>query len=732
MKYKWIFLFIASYTLNSQTNSKDTIPEISLNEIIISANKSEQALRNVAQQVIVINRKHIENENSISTADCIASSGVATIQKSQLGGGSVTIRGFEANRNLLVVDGIRMNNLIYRAGHLQNINTVDQNMLERIEILTGPSSTMYGSDALGGVVHLITISPQLNNKEKGLSVDLNGFLRYSTAASEQSGFAKLNISTDRWAALTAISSTKLGDLVGGKNKNPFYDTLYGERPFYVKRINGKDSMIANSDRYKQIQSGYTQYDFLQKIVFQPTNRTKHLLNIQYSTTSNVPRYDRLTDQTGGELRFAEWYYGPEKRLLLAYEFQHLLESPVASNVKVGINHQIIQESRHQRRFNNVNKAHRIEDVQVTGIFAHFLKKSGNHTFFYGLDAQNHHLKSGAYSENITTGVKGPQDTRYPDGPNRMFQGSVYLSHQLSWNSQWKLVDGIRLGYSALHSEFKDTTFFQFPFSEVDQKNLTYAGNLGIIYTPKDNWKFSALISTGFRVPNVDDLSKVFESTPGSLIVPNSTLKPEKTLTGELGITYIHSNRLKWENAFYYTRFIDAIVTDAFTLNGEDSVLYEGNLSRVLANQNKRKAFIYGISSNLHYRIRTDLSFKSTLNYTEGRIVQSTGNTPLDHIPPLNATLAIQYQSKNLGIEFSSQFNSWKRIDDYYLNGEDNEQYATPEGMPAWWIWNIKISYQLNSYLRLQAGVENIFDTQYRTFASGINGPGRNFYITLRI
>ncbi|NJN34367.1 MAG: TonB-dependent receptor plug domain-containing protein [Saprospiraceae bacterium] len=76
------------------------------------------------------------------------------------------MRGFEASRVLLVVDGVRMNNLIYRSGHLQNAITVDQNMLDRVEVLFGTASTVYGSDALGGVVHFFTKKPLLNAQKR--------------------------------------------------------------------------------------------------------------------------------------------------------------------------------------------------------------------------------------------------------------------------------------------------------------------------------------------------------------------------------------------------------------------------------------------------------------------------------------------------------------------------------------------------------------------------------------
>ncbi len=139
---------------------------IDLEEVIISVNKSEESKKFVSQQIQVINSAQIELLQSQTTADLIANTGNVFVQKSQMGGGSPVIRGFEASRIVLVVDGVRMNNIIYRSGHLQNIVSMDNAILDRAEILFGPSSTVYGSDALGGVIHMFTRKPLFTGHEE--------------------------------------------------------------------------------------------------------------------------------------------------------------------------------------------------------------------------------------------------------------------------------------------------------------------------------------------------------------------------------------------------------------------------------------------------------------------------------------------------------------------------------------------------------------------------------------
>jgi hemoglobin/transferrin/lactoferrin receptor protein len=152
----------------------------------------------------------------------------------------------------------------------------------------------------------------------------------------------------------------------------------------------------------------------------------------------------------------------------------------------------------------------------------------------------------------------------------------------------------------------------------------------------------------------------------------------------------------------------------------------------MANQNKRRAYICGFNSQLKAQLNNRLLLSGGINYTYGRIQTDSMEIPLDHIPPFMANASVDYQIKKLSVNFSVQYNGKKRLKDYLLNGEDNEQYATPDGMPGWICANIRLSYTVSKLLKFTAGIDNILDTQYRTFASGINAPGRNFFLTLRL
>jgi hemoglobin/transferrin/lactoferrin receptor protein len=397
-----------------------------------------------------------------------------------------------------------------------------------------------------------------------------------------------------------------------------------------------------------------------------------------------------------------------------------------------LSYQGIEESRHNRNFGSNSKSNRTENVNVMGADLDFQKNIKHHNIRFGLDGQYNTLKSTANKENIVTGASTPLDTRYPDGDNTMLNIALYISHTWKMYDNLTLVDGIRVGYSTVHSTLVDTALlFHLPYIAVDQKAPVYSGNIGLIHSPSDDLKFSFMVSTGYRVPNVDDISKIFESAPGAVIVPNIDLKPERTINYELGVTNIFNQKTRWENFVYYTQFKDAIVTEKFTFNGRDSIMYDGTLSQVYANQNKKEAYLYGFSSNLISQISDNFRMSLMMNYTYGRIKTDTADSPLDHVSPFMGRFQLTYTNNKFSSDFFVNYNGWKHLKDYNLGGEDNEQYATADGMPAWFTANIRVSYKVHKYVTIQAGVDNIFDTQYRTFASGINAAGRNVFFAIK-
>ena len=335
-------------SLWAQTGRDSIKRSVNLDEVVISANKTEESKRFVASQINVINSKQIQFSNVQTTGDVLTSTGLIMLQKSQQGGGSPVIRGFEASRILLVVDGVRLNNLIYRGGHLQSAITIDPSVLDKVEVFFGPSSTVYGSDALGGTIHFMTKKPRLDlTGKKPLSV--NAMQRYSSVNKGSTTHMNINFGFKKLASFTALTYNSFNNLRMGRTKNPFYDTIYGLRETYVTQMNGKDTILGNNNRYIQAQSGYKQIDMMQKFLYKPSHKVEHQVNVQYSNSTDIPRYDRLTESNNGQPTFAEWYYGPQVRLMTAYDL-NLNNTLGFSSIHVGVSYQDIQESRYTRRF----------------------------------------------------------------------------------------------------------------------------------------------------------------------------------------------------------------------------------------------------------------------------------------------------------------------------------------------------------------------------------------------
>lgn len=726
---KLLFIIVGSmvYTIQAQTLT-DTL---SFDEVDIVTSKFNTPKSKVANKVEVMTKLEISLQNTQSTADLLAGSGQVFVQKSQSGGGSPVIRGFEANKVLIVVDGIRMNNAVFRGGHLQNVIRLDNSMLERADVVFGPGSLIYGSDALGGVLHFQTLKPKLAFNKK-VEVSGGALARFASANQEKTGHFDLNIGTKKFASLTAVTFTDYGDVRQGASKNFLAaDSLFiWDRKITVERINGKDSVVPNNDFNVQTKTAFYQYNILQKFVYNNLENMEHTLTLQFTNSTNVNRYDRLTEMSGGKPKFAEWSYGPEMWAMGAYKLRMYKPTKVYEELSATVAYQFFGESRVSRRLNNAFRNTQSEKVHAVTLNVDAYKVVGKHRVQYGIEGTFNQVSSTANTLNIETDTTQEAATRYPDGGSQTASFSLYATDQITIK-KWLLFNfGGRFNYNYLKSTFNDKTFFPFPFDHATQSVASGAGNVGLVFLPAKGTKISMLGASGYRVPNVDDMSKVFESAGGNLLIPNPTIKPEYTLNGELSIQ--HNNKFLYVEATgFYTYLLNALTTDKATLGGADSALFNGVNSAVYTTVNKDKAFVAGAQAAIAIRPWQHLSIYGNVTYTYGRIITAAGHTPLDHIAPLHGRFGVKVDYGKFFVDVYGLYNGAKKLKDYRLGTEDNEQYATPVGMPAWMTFNAKISVQVIKNLSIQGGIENIFDTRYRAFASGISAPGRNLMLALR-
>lgn len=724
------FFIALLFPFISMAQQKDSVSSDvkTLEGITLSATRFPEKTKNIPQQVITLNEKKIASLNQPTTAELLQNTGNISVQKSQGGGGSPVIRGFEANKILLVVDGVRMNNAIFRGGHLHNVITIDPEIIDRLEILYGPSSVMYGSDALGGVLHFYSKKPAFSNNDK--TVFHSQFLtRLSTGFDEKTQHVQFSAGTKKFASLTSFTFNDFGDIRQGKNGNDFPG--WGARNFTVENIHGKDSMVLNGNPLIQTNSGYHQYTLFQKFLFK-TKNTEQQINFQYSSSSNVNRYDRLTEtNNAGIAKSAQWYYGPQQRLLLSWNTQ--FENRFFGKGNITAAYQFVEESRHNRNYKSSKLNHRIEQVKIGSVNADFKKDLQPLELGYGFELIYNDVHSRAYAENIITKTETALDTRYPDGKNNIQNYAAYTSAIYKINPTIIAQAGLRFTYNNLESSLRNKSFFPLPYSDIRQSSSVLTYNAGVVFLPNKKWKISGLISAGYRTPNIDDLGKIFESGAGNFIIPNPDLKPEKTLNYELNVTANPTKNIRLLATGWYTSYSDILTTDVTTYQGSSTIVYDGVQSNVITTVNKKKAYLYGYALSADISFLQHFQFQTSYNFTYGRIKEAQ-KYPLDHISPAFGRTGIEWKCNKLSASFYLLYNSKKDSADYNLRGEDNQQYSADvvKGFtPSWITYNFQSAYQVNSHLTLQFSLENIGDRFYRTFSSGISASGRNAVFAIR-
>ena len=719
---------------------------IDLIEVLVQgSSKREEPLREVPSQLTLIDKKEIEILQPQTTAAVMENSGEVFVQRSQMGGGSPIIRGFEANKVLIVLDGIRMNNAIYRAGHLQNIITIDPAIIEGVELHHGPASTIYGSDALGGVMYIKTKSPRFL-EEQGKEWHIHAYSRFSTANLERRLHSDIHWSGERWASLSSLSFSKYGDLRAGRYKADSSMARYWNRYFYVERDEelGQDLIRINENPNVQLGSAYGQMDLMQKLRYRYNERLDFEYNFQYSTSTEVPRYDQLTEGdvsfSNGQiisqnLEYAEWSYGPQKRLLSALRANIKGDSSRwLGQGQLVAAFQKIDEERISRKFNDPLRRTQAEQVYVLTLNADFLRKICNkQELLYGAEWTHNWVSSTAFTENIETGEQSNRGlgTRYPDGGSQMGNFGLYSSYRLKFaQEKAKLILGSRYTYTSLSASYLDTLLYSLPYQDLSLQTHALTASAGLSWDLGRQFQLRAVASTAFRTPNIDDMAKL-RAKGNNVTVPNAEIGPEKSLNMELGLSKQFAKKLKISSTVYYNYLFDAIVQQEYSINGQDSMYYDGRFRNIQALVNIGRGAVWGLHASLAYELNDFAFFKWSLVYTEGIDYSEAEPQPLPHIPPLYGQWSFHYQKKAFSLQSNIRFNGPKRLEDYADESSENLDQALPSGTPAWFVINCYTAYELSSKWKLQLGIENLLDWHYRPYASGISAPGQNIILTLR-
>lgn len=698
-----------------------------LDEVVLSVSKFGQKKRDIPQQVVSVTSEDILFSNPQTAADLLESTGQVYVQKSQLGGGSPLIRGFSTNRLLIAVDGVRFNTAIFRGGNVQNIISIDPFAIERTEVILGPGSVPYGSDAVGGVMNFYTKRPKFSF-EDGVAVSGNGTIRYATANNEKTGHFDFNIGLKEWAFLTSVTYSDFDDLRMGSNGPDDY--LRNE---YIAIIDGVDTEVKNDDPLVQRPTGYSQINTMQKVRYSPSVNWNFDLGLFYTTTSDYPRYDRLIRERNGELRSAEWNYGPQEWISGNLQARNKAYNNGFYDESVAtISYQRFKESRNDRDFGAIILFQTEEKVDAYTAAWDFEKDWNNTKFNYGVEYVYNKVNSTGAQTDLSNGNSIRDVSRYPDGAT--WQSiAAYASTNYKITDNLSFQGGARYNHILLDATF-DESLYDFPFSEANISTGALTGSAGIAWQASDILRWKLNFGTAFRAPNIDDVGKIFDSEPGSVVVPNPDLKPEYAYNGELGATLDFSKIFKVDMAMFYTVLNDALVRRDFDLNGETEIEFQGELSNVQAIQNAARAEVYGFEVGLEINFTKNTQLTSHYNITEGFAEEDDGTkAPSRHIAPQFGNSHFIYTWKKLKLDAFAEYNSQFDFEDLAPSQQNNAFLYAKDGngnpfAPNWYTLNFGAQYQVTQALQINAVLENITDQRYRPYSSGISAAGRNLIV----
>ncbi|SNR98693.1 hemoglobin/transferrin/lactoferrin receptor protein [Belliella buryatensis] len=723
------FSFEALEALNFEVFLQPTA--ISLQQAVVSATRWSQSRQEIPSKISSISKEERELLNPQTAADLLGISGEVFVQKSQQGGGSPMIRGFSANRLLYTVDGVRMNTAIFRGGNLQNVISLDAFATESTEVLFGPGSIIYGSDAIGAVMSFQTLTPKFSTSAKP-EISGSTTLRTSTANGEQTGHIHVGIGGEKWASITSFTRSNYGDLRMGKHGPDEY-----LKRTYVDRIDGVDQIITNPDPRIQNPSGFSQSNLMQKIRYQPQQNWDFQYGFHYSETSAYSRYDRhIRLRPDGTPRSGEWDYGPQIWMMNNLQITHQSDNKLFDEASLRLAIQNFEESRIDRNFNDATRRTRIEKVNAYSANIDLMKNlNGSSKLFYGFEWILNDVNSQGINENIIENQIMPGPARYPQAS--WSSAAVYLSYQNKLGKNLLFQTGVRLNSFAIDADFSNNLdFYPLPFGKAELRNSALTGNIGLVYTPQDSYTIHINASTGFRSPNVDDIGKIFDSEPGTVLIPNPNLDAEYAYNAEVGISKVFGENVLMDFSAYYTLLDNAIVRRDFMLNGQDSIIYDGELSRVLALQNAAQATVMGIQAAIEIKLPYNFSLSSRYNIQRGEEETDDGEVnPSRHAPPAFGVTRLIYKKNKWNAQLYSEYAGQMSFEQLPLEERGKpELYAIDTNgnpfSPRWLTLNIKGMYKISDFFFVNVGVENLADIRYRTYSSGIVAPGRNFVFSI--
>ncbi len=650
-------------------------------EVVVTAQRMPQLQYESPQASSVLNQSQLVQYAPRSAAEALLGLPGVWVQKTNHGGGSPFIRGMTGNQALQMIDGIRLNNAISRYGPNQYFNTIDPNSIQQIEVIRGAGSVPYGSDAMGGVIQVFTKSPALS---EGFRLSGNAYGKLMSGGMEQSGRGEIEVSGSRAAFYGGFSLRHFGDLIAGGSR-------------------------------KQSPSGYGELSSDMKALFRLSSRQRLTLAYQFLDQNDVHRWDQTTLQpweAPGRTLYQTWQFDPQDRRLGYVRWEMINNNRWVRQIRVTASLNRSVEGRIRQR-QNENLLQRERDAVNTygGILEVRSAPAAFYSITSGLEFYYDRVRSQATETDLENNTLTEKRGAYPASA-RAASLALFTLHTLDF-ARLTLTYGGRL--NAFRVSATDAAF-----GDIDNSPTAIVGNAAASYAVLPSLRVVASLNTGFRAPNIDDLTK-FGSFDSGFEVPISGLSPEKSVTVETGIK-TRTDRLSGSLLLYRTRLSDLIARVPATFRGSDT--YEG--FPVYRKQNVDKSYIQGIEAETEATLTDQVTAFGSLIYTYGQ--NTSDGQPMRRIPPLNGRLGLQYfQRKGWSARAEWLFAARQAR----LSGGDlGDHRINPSGTPAWHIVNLYAGYTYD-WFSVHAGLQNLTDTYYRVHGSGVDGYGRSVWLAVK-
>lgn len=666
----FLFLIFAVFYASPQLKLTDTLL---IGEVVVTTQRVPVNEQLIPYSIGLLDKKEMDYFTKRSTPEMLMNTEGVFMQKTNHGGGSPFIRGLTGNQTLLLFDGIRLNNSIYRYGPNQYLNTVDVFTIDRMEVARGTGSVQYGSDALGGALQIFSVEPLLNSTGSEWHGNVTG--KMMTGGMEKTGRGQLEYNSKKMAMIIGGTYRDFGDLVGGEETGV------------------------------QSPSGYTEIAFDGKLLFALKENMQLTLASQFLNQSHVPVYHKVVLEN-----YAVNEFHPQQRLMNYARLNIQGRKKIFDQVKFIASWQQNTENTAAQKNNTVLMQLDSNRVNTLGFVADVTSAfSKIWTANSGVEYYHDNVSSSRFvitTDNSAT----PLEKRglYPDD-SKYGNFSVYSLHNFA-TGNWILDAGFRLNTFNINIDDPD-------LGEVKITPEAVVFNLGAMYNINRSNHLYGTFSNGFRAPNIDDMGTL-GIVDFRYEVPAYDLKPEKSVNFETGYKL---NLPKFQaNVAGYYMVLNELITRV-KVEGEEIDGYP-----VYIKENAGEAFIAGGEAFFLWKLFPDLDLNGGISYTYGQNI--TGGEPLRRIPPINGKFGVVYTVKKFFVSGELLFAG---MQDRLAAGDKSDNRIPEGGTPGWEVVNLFAGYNLK-HIRIKAGLENIFNEDYRTHGSGINGVGRSAWVMVEL